>query len=799
VGSATAGSDYTATSGRLDWASGDDSQQTVNVKIDRDQRAENLETFGVDLSEPGGGAPLIGSSATVMIHDNEQATSDDDATSSGGGGSVSWLTFLGLLTLVFIGRRRTRTFEFKQVAGMIAICASILLARSAIAATGDLDPAYADVGRLGPIPGLEGSAKALELLQDGSSLIFGSDVRCRGSYPYAPVCTATVFVDRVNDAGMLDETWNAEKPADIEVGDAVRQPDGKLLVVGRTVANRRFRFVAFRLASDGSLDLGFGTAGIVELSTEDYPGSHFGTSIALEPDGRIVIAGYMDGTMFALRLLATGGLDNTFGNAGVYHVPAPRHGVALQIVRAAAGGYRILTTGAPCQVVALTAAGAIDGAYGASGIVNLWSPGEADSCGTLASQDDGRLLVAGSTGTAGVVTRLLESGVPDPSFSADARVASALTVVRAIAAGANGKILLGGSSIQGAAIMRLLADGRLDARFGNGGVTELDLPSESGSQPLIQDLVAGPDGEVLAVGGDPSSGSPFVIRLLGDAGGESPGVLGVSQPFIDASEEELEAIVNVRRTGGSDGSVSVSYQTAAGSATADEDYQAVTGVLTWADGDTGEKQVVVPIAIGSSPEEHEDFRVMLHDPQGGGGLGTRSGTVTILADGSPAGQFDIDDGYEVNESDMIQAWVYRNYYCTGEVSVTLTPTSGSAIAGEDLDSQPTVLTWGDQDCEAKSVLILIRDDSSEEEAETFSLELSSATGGAIIGPHAVAAYSIVRNDFEDAGGSGDDGAGGGGASTWATLLALLTILFIHRRLTFLQSASPRWRHGEDRT
>ncbi len=105
VDSATAGSDYTATSGRLDWASGDDSHQTVNVKIDRDQRAENLETFGVDFSEPGGGAPLIGSSATVMIHDNEQTTSDDDATTSGGGGSTSWATSLALLGLLLLRRR----------------------------------------------------------------------------------------------------------------------------------------------------------------------------------------------------------------------------------------------------------------------------------------------------------------------------------------------------------------------------------------------------------------------------------------------------------------------------------------------------------------------------------------------------------------------------------------------------------------------------------------------------------------------------------------------------------------------
>jgi hypothetical protein len=105
VESATAGSDYTATSGRLDWASGDDSQQTVNVRIDSDHVGENPETFGVDFSEPGGGAPLVGSSVTVMIHD-APPTSQANQTGSGGGGSVSWATALALLTLLFFRHRR---------------------------------------------------------------------------------------------------------------------------------------------------------------------------------------------------------------------------------------------------------------------------------------------------------------------------------------------------------------------------------------------------------------------------------------------------------------------------------------------------------------------------------------------------------------------------------------------------------------------------------------------------------------------------------------------------------------------
>ncbi|MET0168405.1 MAG: Calx-beta domain-containing protein, partial [Vicinamibacterales bacterium] len=114
VDSATAGSDYAATSGRLDWASGDDSPRTVTVRILDDDIHELRERFGVDFSGPGGGAQLIDASATFSITDDDEASSTPpptdptDPRDSGGGGSVSWATQLALLTLLFIRRRRVQ-------------------------------------------------------------------------------------------------------------------------------------------------------------------------------------------------------------------------------------------------------------------------------------------------------------------------------------------------------------------------------------------------------------------------------------------------------------------------------------------------------------------------------------------------------------------------------------------------------------------------------------------------------------------------------------------------------------------
>ncbi len=74
--------------------------------------------------------------------------------------------------------------------------------------------------------------------------------------------------------------------------------------------------------------------------------------------------------------------------------------------------------------------------------------------------------------------------------------------------------------------------------------------------------VVGNDG--LVVGGNdyaPGHGNAFVARLLGDAAGGSPGVLGMKQERFLGTEQGAQAVLTVRRTGGSAGAVAVTYAT----------------------------------------------------------------------------------------------------------------------------------------------------------------------------------------------------------------------------------------------
>jgi hypothetical protein len=103
-GSASAGSDFTGTSGTLSWTDGETGPKSFAVSITDDTSDEGDETVGLLLSAPTGGASL-GSpdTATLTIADNDSSTGN---STESGGGSVGWWSLLGLALAAM--RRRFR-------------------------------------------------------------------------------------------------------------------------------------------------------------------------------------------------------------------------------------------------------------------------------------------------------------------------------------------------------------------------------------------------------------------------------------------------------------------------------------------------------------------------------------------------------------------------------------------------------------------------------------------------------------------------------------------------------------------
>ena len=87
-GSATAGEDYTAAEGTLEFASGDDREEVVEIAILSDDVDEGDEQFAVALSNPTGGISGTSTPATVVITDAGGATTGDaTATDAPDGGT----------------------------------------------------------------------------------------------------------------------------------------------------------------------------------------------------------------------------------------------------------------------------------------------------------------------------------------------------------------------------------------------------------------------------------------------------------------------------------------------------------------------------------------------------------------------------------------------------------------------------------------------------------------------------------------------------------------------------------------
>lgn len=676
---------------------------------------------------------------------------------------------------------KTKAPQIRLVGFDVSIGAAVAVAglasASAFAAPGDLDPSFGDVGRQSVLrtSGASVPLRSIEAGDDDSVMFGGSEIYC----PFG--CYENYYIGKLTAAGLPVPDFNPRPFEFLQVLDTASQPDGKRLVVGyETLGSGTQRLRLIRLLPDGAVDASFGTAGSVSLG--DDATSYSGHAVTVTGDGRITVAGYRAGALLVARFLADGSPDATFGTNGAFVAPEtiadpdlPLHFAALP-----AGGYRILAnTGfaeSACAVIGVTAGGALDPAHGIGGSAEVRTAGGAKvRCNSMTVLADGRAVVVGELedGQA-VATRMLATGAVDPSFDARSALDGYRTAT-AITQGATGKLFVAASGTDpGVHVVRLTSSGSLDTAYGRAGRTTIDAASRRAMSPIGVELKA-LSGDRLLVAGNTGEGNPsFIARLFGDAGGNSPGVLSVASARPLGTEQQGRAVVKVRRSGGSSGTVAVTYATAASqglpSATLDADLTPVSGRLEWADGDVSEREIVVPIASDTELEIPEFFAVSLSSPEGGAGLGTAGADVEIAATGYPYGQFAVQVQVpRVLEGQAALLRVSRKFYSQGTVSVTLRVAAGTtATAGQDFASpgqasswQDVVLTWADGDMADKTVSVSVLRDDRKDPDETLKLELAAPTGGAAISTESSATITLLQPVSATGGGGGGGGALGG--------------------------------------
>jgi uncharacterized delta-60 repeat protein len=302
-------------------------------------------------------------------------------------------------------------------------------------------------------------------------------------------------------------------------------------------------------AADGDLDPTFGDAGKVKTT---YPDGAAANAVAVQPDGRIVIAGWVDGTFAVARYLPGGTLDPGFGVDGLVTTPlgAP---VDAAIAVALQPDGRIVAAGTDdgdrFAVVRYLADGTLDLSFGGNGIVR--TPRAARFWGgeDLAIQPNGKIVVVGTAGesrvrTAFAVARFRPNGTKDLVFGDGGRVVTpfASGQAHAVALQLNGRIVVAGSNTSGLALARYLPNGALDRTFGSDGKVGHWEPSSPPSQMFGSTMAIQPNGRILAAGGYDIF-SMAIARLLPDGRLDpSFGGDGVVRTKVKGAEQGLSAL-----------------------------------------------------------------------------------------------------------------------------------------------------------------------------------------------------------------------------------------------------------------
>ena len=275
---------------------------------------------------------------------------------------------------------------------------------------------------------------------------------------------------------------------------------------------------------------------------------------------------------------------------------------------------------------------------------------------------------------------------------------------------------------------------------------------------------------------DSEADEALVVRLLNAKGGASlggpfaleeasviiidndyaSGKLEVAEVNYTVSESDGQTEITVRRVGGSVGEVSVNYEVLPGSAVPDLDYVSVAGLLSWADGDTADKTVSVPLVNNDLVEPEEQFSLQLT------GVTGTPGKLPVIGEGVSIIRVTDDDRYGslsftspdlfVNEnSGQFVVTVVREHGTAEGVTVNYEATPGSARAGADFTPVQGMLNFEPGQLHA-SFAIVVNDDEIPEGPETINLILNGAKPEgekgqrAILGTPNMATLTVLDNE-----------------------------------------------------
>lgn len=356
--------------------------------------------------------------------------------------------------------------------------------------------------------------------------------------------------------------------------DLALQKDGKMIAAGYSIATNRYDFVVARYSSDGNLDRTFSGDG---RTATDFGGSDFGHDVAIQANGRIVVAGesFADPATkisdFAIaRYSSTGTLDTSFSSDGKWKMDFlgginALTGLVIQPDgKILAAGYAETSSGSGVfdfALVRLNSNGSFDKTFDQDGMLTTDFSNSTDKAYGISLQRDGKIVVAGhslnlSTGKYDfAVARYNSNGSLDNSFSGDGKLTtdfvrgddfpSALTIQP------DQKILVAGTTRDAnqnhkVAVARYLVDGRLDRTFSGDGKQITPFTGKSAGLSSIEVLS---NGKIVAAGYTFATSSDVVLVRYNINGSLDTTFSGDGKVMVDFGGDEAALAMVIQPNG----------------------------------------------------------------------------------------------------------------------------------------------------------------------------------------------------------------------------------------------------------